>query len=108
MSTSSEKPPKYLSPVGRAKWRELVAKLAGKPFERDAMGLLCNSWDVYLAAQGNIAKNGITYTDTNNGRVWNNPAINTSDLAHKQIVKLSKQLGLWEGGDDENNPFEMP
>jgi P27 family predicted phage terminase small subunit len=99
--------PGHLGKLGKVKWRELVAKLAGKPFEVDALAMLCHSWDVYLTAQADIAKNGITYRDTKNGRVWNNPAIQTSDLAHKQIVKLSKQLGLWDGGDDESG-LDMP
>lgn len=100
MTLDPKNPPAHLGKLGRQKWAELVDKLAGKPVEVDALAMLCHSWDVYLVAQADIEENGITYKDTRNGRVWNNPAIQTSDLAHKQIVKLAKYLGLWEGGDD--------
>jgi len=101
----NRKPPTFLSDVGKNKWKDLLKQLDGKPFDYDALAMLCKSWEVYLESMNDIAVNGILYRDTLNGRTWNNPAINTADLFHKQIIKLSKQLGLMDGKKDVTNPF---
>lgn len=105
--TATLNPPRFLGKIGKAKWKELVSgKLKGKRFEPDALALLCSSWDDYQMAIADLDEHGILYRDTNNGRVWNNPAINTKDLAYKQICKLSQKLGLWT--EDEPDDFKMP
>lgn len=97
--------PKYLGKIGKTKWRALVRELDGKPFDPDALGLLASTWETYLEAKLNLQTSGVCYRDSK-GRVWNNPATNAADLALKQIIKLSKQVGIFGGGDDDGNPFD--
>jgi P27 family predicted phage terminase small subunit len=98
--------PDYLGEVAKEKWQEFMGKLADKSFDRDALAMLCSSWGTYRAALDNIEANGVAYTDSN-GRVWNNPSVNTLDVAHRQIIKLSQILGLWDGGNNGDMP-ELP
>lgn len=94
-----------LCETGRQKWVEYSAKL-GAGFDSDTLLLLCTAWDTFTAAQKDVAANGVTYTDTKNGRTWNNPATHTLDVAIRQIVKLSKLLGLRE--EPSSGRVELP
>lgn len=71
--------------------------------------LLMNSWKVYLKAQAEIDKVGITLV-CQNGRLFVNPACNVSNESWKQIVKLSESFGIKPIGRDtqiETDPDDV-
>lgn len=93
------KPPTWLGKIAKAKFRELARQMGDRNVEADALALLANSWEIYLTAVEDLQRNGVVLTNTANGRTWNNPAVNTAATAWKEILKLSRQLGLWEPTD---------
>ncbi len=88
--------PDSLGPYGKAKWDEL-SRLGD--FDADTLALLCSAWEVHLLARDAIRKHGVIM-EASDGRAWNNPAVNAASSAMKDIVKLSKLLGLSKLGKD--------
>ncbi len=94
------KPPESLGEYGKAKWMELSK---GGTFNADALALLCAAWETHLLARDAIRKHGVI-VEASDGRFWNNPAVNAASTAAKDIVRLSKALGIDLAGEKRGGP----
>lgn len=77
-------------------WEKLVGHLESLAiitlYDDVALRLLCESWQMYLDAQDEIAEHGLTVEWKNGRRI--NPAVKIKNDAWKQIVELLRHFGL--------------
>lgn len=97
-------PPKWLGEIGRKKWRELVAQ-RGEPManEADLYGMFAASWAGYIRCHANVLANGSVYTQTANGRQWNNPDVENESKYAMQYIRAKRLLGLLPNGGAGND-----
>lgn len=88
------KAPIWLGKAAKKKWKELVEENpALSERDSDTLSLLCQSWQTYLSASKEIDERGIN-VEGPNGMTRVNPACAVMSEAWKQILKVSKLLGL--------------
>jgi len=94
---TNNKPPAWLGKTGKAKYRDLATKLSAvgvlTVLDCDVLGLYCQAWEEFRAAQTIIDVEGLFIVSDKNVK-YQHPAVGIRNSSIKRIQHFGALLGL--------------